>query len=88
MALPAGLYFVGLYSTRSASRSAAMRALRVFAGCVLTMFVTIGASYVMPQRPLGRGVMLLGLVITFLLVLAHHLWLLRTLRAMRESASA
>ncbi|MEQ1861320.1 MAG: sugar transferase [Chthoniobacteraceae bacterium] len=80
----ATVYIMGLYSTHSGTRGVFERAVLVLGGCVLAVLVIIGGSYITSARPLGRGVMLLGGALAFVCVLAHHIWMLFTLRATRE----
>ncbi len=78
------IYIAGLYSTHSGGRGFFERAV-VLLGCsVLAMLVVIAASYVGFARPLGRGVMLLGGSMAFVVAFVHHVWLLHTLRIARE----
>jgi exopolysaccharide biosynthesis polyprenyl glycosylphosphotransferase len=84
LAFSAALYIAGLYSTHSGSRGPFERGL-VLTGCVgLAALVIVGSSYTGYVKPLGRGVMMLGTVITLGLSYAHHLRLLHVLRTSRE----
>jgi exopolysaccharide biosynthesis polyprenyl glycosylphosphotransferase len=78
------VYIAGLYSTHSGGRGLFERAVLLLGCSILAMLVVIGGSYISSAHPLGRGVMLIGGSITFVLVLAHHAMLLHTLLATRE----
>jgi exopolysaccharide biosynthesis polyprenyl glycosylphosphotransferase len=84
LALSTVLYIAGLYSTHSDGRGFFERAV-ILAGCTaFASLIIIGSSYTGSARPLGRGVMLLGASLTFLLAFLHHVFLLHALRTARE----
>jgi exopolysaccharide biosynthesis polyprenyl glycosylphosphotransferase len=78
------VYIAGLYSTHSGGRGLFERAVLLLGCSLLAVLVVIGASYIGSARPLGRGVMLMGGSMAFVLAFAHHCWLLHTLRMTRE----
>lgn len=78
------IYIAGLYSTHSGGRGLFERGVLLLGCIALAMLVVIGASYIGYARPLGRGVMLLGGSLAFVLAFMHHCWLLHTLRVARE----
>jgi len=77
-------YIAGLYSTHSANRGIFERSLVLIACVAVAVLVVIGGTYLNSARPLGRGVMLLGAVLSYLLVLLHHIVLLHGLRSSKE----
>jgi exopolysaccharide biosynthesis polyprenyl glycosylphosphotransferase len=77
-------YIAGLYSTHSGTRGVFERSL-VLAACVTTaVLMVIGGTYLHSARPLGRGIMLLGGAISYLIALLHHVILLHGLRNAKE----
>src|SRR5262249_18665521 len=87
LAFSAVVYIASLYSTHSSHRGLFERA-SILAGCALAAtLVVIGASYSSLAHPLGRGVMLIGGVSSFLFGFVHHFSLLHTLRTARERAA-
>jgi len=84
MVFSSAIYIAGLYSTHSAGRGIFERSL-VLMGCVLIAgLVVIGGTYLNSARPLGRGVMLLGVIASYVATLLHHIVLLHGLRHSRE----
>jgi len=82
--LSSTIYIVGLYSTHSAHRGTFERSFILLACTLAAVLVLIGGSYAASARPLGRGVMLLGTVAAYLVILVHHVFLLHALRTARE----
>lgn len=77
-------YIAGLYSTHSAGRGVFERSL-LLVGCVLAaVLVVIGGSYLDSARPLGRGVMLIGALASYISILFHHIIMLHALRNSKE----
>ncbi|MEI8340880.1 MAG: sugar transferase [Verrucomicrobiota bacterium] len=77
-------YISGLYSTHSSNKGITKRALVLILCCLIAIGVVISITYIDRARPLGRGVMLLGTGISFILTLIHHFFLLHALRTTRE----
>ncbi len=78
------IYIVGLYSTHSAHRGTFERSFILLACTLAAVLVVIGGTYALSARPLGRGVMLLGAITGYLVILVHHVFLLHALRTARE----
>lgn len=77
-------YIAGLYSTHSAGRGVFERSL-VLVVCVLAaVLVVIGGTYLDTARPLGRGVMLLGVLISYAAAMVHHVIILHGLHNSKE----
>ena len=77
-------YIAGLYSTHSASRGIFERSLVLIVCVTAAVLVLIGGTYLNSARPLGRGVMFLGAVASYLVILMHHIILLHGLRSSKE----
>jgi len=77
-------YIAGLYSTHSAGRGIFERSLVLLVCVLAAVLVVIGGTYLNSARPLGRGVMLLGAIASYLATLLHHIVLLHGLRNSRE----
>jgi exopolysaccharide biosynthesis polyprenyl glycosylphosphotransferase len=78
------VYIAGLYSTHSAHRGIFERSL-VLCACVLAaVLVVIGGTYMNSARPLGRGVMLMGALAAYVVIVIHHIFLLHGLRTSKE----
>lgn len=78
------VYIAGLYSTHSVGSGLFERGVLLLGCSVLATLVVIGASYIGLAHPLGRGVMLIGGALAFLVTFLHHIWLLHTLRITRD----
>ncbi len=77
-------YIAGLYSTHSAGRGVFERSL-LLVGCILAaVLVVIGGTYLNSARPLGRGVMLIGALASYVTILLHHVVMLHALRSAKE----
>ncbi len=78
------IYITGLYSTHSGTRGVFERSV-VLLGCTIAAaLVVIGGTYLHSARALGRGVMMLGDVVSYLVALLHHIILLHWLRNSKE----
>ena len=78
------VYISGLYTSHSLNRSA-YRRFFVLGFCVLlAALVFLGLAYITTARPLGRGYMALSTASFALLALAHHIYLLYSLKMERE----
>jgi exopolysaccharide biosynthesis polyprenyl glycosylphosphotransferase len=87
LAFSGAIYIASLYSTHSGHRGLFERA-AILVGCAfVASLVVIGVSYGTSAHPLGRGVMLIGGVSTFLFGFVHHFSLLHVLRTARERAA-
>jgi exopolysaccharide biosynthesis polyprenyl glycosylphosphotransferase len=84
IAFSASTYIAGLYSTHSASKGFYHRSILIGGLVLLSVLVLIGATYGFVVRPLGRGVVFLGGATAYVLILAHHVFLLHALRTTRE----
>lgn len=80
----ASIYICGLYSTHSANKGLAFRALFLSLCCLFAVGSVLTFTYIGTARPLGRGVMLIGTSLAYVLSLAHHAFLLHGLRSTRE----
>jgi len=78
------IYIAGLYSTHSGTRGVFERSLVLMACVTTAVLVVIGGTYLHSARPLGRGIMLLGGAISYLVALIHHAILLHGLRHAKE----
>jgi exopolysaccharide biosynthesis polyprenyl glycosylphosphotransferase len=77
-------YIAGLYSTHSAGRGILDRSLVLVVCVVAAVLVVIGGTYLNSARPLGRGIMLLGALASYVITLLHHLLILHGLRHSKE----
>ena len=77
-------YIAGLYSTHSANRGIFERSLVLLVCVVAAVLVVIGGTYLNSARPLGRGVMFLGAITSYLAIVVHHVVLLHALRNAKE----
>lgn len=80
----ATVYIAGLFSTHSASRGMLERSLVLIVCVTLGVLVVIGGTYLNSARPLGRGVMLLGALTSYMVALIHHIVMLHGLRNSKE----
>jgi exopolysaccharide biosynthesis polyprenyl glycosylphosphotransferase len=77
-------YIFGLYSTHSSSQGTAQRA-GILALCTLIAFaILIAGTYIHSFRPIGRGVVIICAGLCYGATLAHHIFLLHSLRSHRE----
>jgi exopolysaccharide biosynthesis polyprenyl glycosylphosphotransferase len=77
-------YIAGLYSTHSAGRGMFVRSLMLVVCVLAAVLLVIGGTYVNTARPLGRGVMLLAAIASYIAAILHHLVLLHGLRTSKE----
>ncbi len=84
LAFSSSIYITGLYSTHSANQGFYRRSLILSCVTLLAVLVLIGATYGVMMRPLGRGVVMLGGLTAYVLILIHHAFLLHALRTSRE----
>jgi exopolysaccharide biosynthesis polyprenyl glycosylphosphotransferase len=78
------VYIFGLYSTHSSSEGIARRS-GVLAFCaVAAVGIFVAGTYIHSFRPIGRGAVVLCAGIGYAAALAHHLYLLHSLRNNRE----
>lgn len=84
MAFSAATYIAGLYSPHSANQGGSKRVFILGACSFAAALVIIGASYLSFARPPGRGVILIGSVLSQFFVVIHHLVLVHTLRTNRD----
>ncbi|MDR3406704.1 MAG: exopolysaccharide biosynthesis polyprenyl glycosylphosphotransferase [Chthoniobacter sp.] len=80
----ATIYITGLYSTHSAGRGVLERSMVLVVCTLLAVLVVIGGTYLNSARPLGRGIMLLGAVTSYLVALLHHIVIVHDLRNSKE----
>ncbi|MEI9896308.1 MAG: exopolysaccharide biosynthesis polyprenyl glycosylphosphotransferase [Chthoniobacter sp.] len=80
----ATIYIAGLYSTHSAGRGVLERSLLLVVCVLLAVLVVIGGTYLNSARPLGRGIMLLGTLASYLVALLHHIVIVHDLRTSKE----
>ena len=77
-------YIFGLYSTHSSSQGAANRAV-ILAFCTLVAVgLFVAGTYIHSFRPIGRGAVLISSAFAFVAALAHHLFIVHSLRNNRE----
>jgi len=81
---PSVVYILGLYSTHSAHQNAFERAIALLSCTIVASLLVIGGSYAITAHPLGRSVMLISALASFLLVVIHHAFLLHALHNSRE----
>ena len=77
-------YIAGLYSTHSGGRGVLERSLILIVCVLAAVLVVIGGTYLNSARPLGRGIMLLAAVTSYIAALIHHIILLHGLRHSKE----
>jgi exopolysaccharide biosynthesis polyprenyl glycosylphosphotransferase len=77
-------YIAGLYSTHSANRGILERSMVLIVCVLLSVLVVIGGTYLNSARPLGRGIMLLGSLASYVTALIHHIIMLHGLRTSKE----
>jgi len=80
----ATVYIAGLYSTHSAGRGMLERSLVMIVCVLMAVLVVIGGTYLNSARPLGRGIMLLGAITSYLAAFVHHIVILHGLRNSKE----
>ncbi|MEP6667608.1 MAG: exopolysaccharide biosynthesis polyprenyl glycosylphosphotransferase [Chthoniobacter sp.] len=80
----ATIYIAGLYSTHSAGRGVLERSLVLVVCVLLAVLIVIGGTYLNSARPLGRGIMLLAAITSYLTALLHHIVIVHDLRNSKE----
>ena len=84
MVFSSSIYITGLYTSQSLNKSAARRFF-LLNGCILfSMLMLIGVAYVFTAHPLGRSFMAVNAGALIILSIAHHAYLLHSLKTARE----
>lgn len=84
VAFSSATYIAGLYSTHSGAKGVYHRSLVLIGLVLVAVLVLLGVTYGTFAKPLGRGVVFIGAVTTYLFALIHHAGLLHGLRNSRE----
>jgi sugar transferase (PEP-CTERM system associated) len=77
-------YIFGLYSPQSANRGLVRRSLILAGAIILAVILMVGINYVNFSTRIGRGVMLISLIIAYATIWAHHSLLRHWLKSFRE----
>jgi exopolysaccharide biosynthesis polyprenyl glycosylphosphotransferase len=80
----ATIYIGGLYSTHSAGRGIRERSLLLAICLMVAVLMVIGGTYLNSARPLGRGIVLLGGIGSYIAALFHHILIVHDLRYSKE----
>ena len=82
--LPSVLYVCGFYSPHKLRPRATVEPLLMLLALGLTAIVVLSVGSVRFSSRLGRGVLAMGMVVTGISVIAHHLWMRRSNRSKAE----
>lgn len=83
-AFSSAIYIGGFYSTHSSTKGLFHRSLVLFFLAIGASLILVAVTYGTFVVPIGRGVVLIGAMTTYIVALLHHAYLLHVLRSRTE----